>query len=385
MACSSIMPDATIQANPVVNEPIMKNTSYDPIFQLTRGNIVESLHFGAIAVVEPTGRIAAWYGDPGLVTFTRSSAKPLQALPFLENSGMSYYGLTLQEVALLCASHSGTDEHVAVVTSIQSKTGVSESDLMCGTHTVYDRKTAEAMRARGEVPTPNRHNCSGKHTGMLAYAHMLKIPTGPKDIPYIDPDHPVQQKIVDTLAEMADLTPGEIQVGIDGCSAPNFALPLRSTALAFARLCQPNGLAEKRAETCRLITKTMLTYPYMIGGPDNFDTTLMQASQGRVICKGGAEGFQAFGIMPGAISPGSPALGVAFKVSDGDLKGHNFPAGDPRGHVRPAVALEILRQLGVFEAQDLEKLAEYGPEFPVENWRKLRVGLASPCFTLKKD
>ena len=320
-----------------------------------------------------------------LVTFTRSSAKPLQALPFLENGGMSFYGLTLQEVALLCASHSGTDEHVAVVRSIQAKTGVSETDLMCGVHTVYDRKTAEAMRERGEVPTPNRHNCSGKHTGMLAFSRMLGISIDPEELPYIDPNHPVQRKILSTLAEMADLKPEEIHVGIDGCSAPNFALPLRSTALAFARICQPDGLAEKRAETCHLITKAMLTYPDMIGGPDNFDTTLMQAAQGRVICKGGAEGFQAFGIMPGAIKPGSPALGVAFKVSDGDLKGHNYPAGDPRGHVRPAVTLEILRQLGVFEAQDLEKLADFGPEFPVENWRKLRVGLASPCFKLEKD
>jgi L-asparaginase II len=213
---------------------------------------------------------------------------------------------------------------------------------------------------------------------------MLEIPTGRNDKPYIDPDHPVQQKIVTTLAEMADLTPAQIHVGIDGCSAPNFALPLRSTALAFARLCQPDGLTSKRSESCRLITKAMLAYPDMIGGPDNFDTTLMQASQGRVICKGGAEGFQAIGVMPGAIHPGSPALGVAFKVSDGDLKGHNFPTGDPRGHVRPAVALEILRQLGVFDTQDLEKVVEYGPEFPVENWRKLRVGLASPCFTLQK-
>jgi L-asparaginase II len=382
---SNTMPGATTQANPVVNKPIMINTSYNPIFQLTRGDIVESFHFGAIAIVEPSGKMAAWYGDPGLVTFTRSSAKPLQALPFLENGGMSFFGLTLQEVALLCASHSGTDEHVAVVSSIQAKTGVSESDLMCGTHTAYDRKTAEVMQRRGEVATPNRHNCSGKHTGMLAYAHMLKLPTGPDAMSYIDPHHPVQQNIVTTLAEMADITVGEIHIGIDGCSAPNFALALRSTALAFARLCQPDGLTYKRADTCRLITKAMLTYPDMIGGPDNFDTTLMQASQGRVICKGGAEGFQAFGIMPGAISPGSPALGVAFKVSDGDLKGHNFPAGDPRGHVRPAVALEILHQLGVFEAADLEKLAEYGPKFSVENWRKLRVGMASPCFTLEKN
>jgi L-asparaginase II len=363
----------------------MTISSYRPIFQLTRGDIVESLHFGAIAVMEPTGRMVASYGDPNLVTFTRSSAKPLQALPFLENGGMSYYGLTLQEVALLCASHSGTDEHVAVVRSIQAKTGVSEADLMCGTHIVYDRQTAEAMRARGEAPTPNRHNCSGKHTGMLAYSRMLGIQTGCDHMAYIDVNHPVQRMILSMLAEMSDIIPEEIHIGIDGCSAPNFALPLHSTALAFARLCQPDGLAEKRAETCHLITKAMITYPDMIGGPDNFDTFLMQTAQGRVICKGGAEGFQAFGIMPGAIKPGSPALGVAFKISDGDLKGHNFPAGDPRGHVRPAVTLEVLRQLGVFEAPDLEKLAEFGPEFPLENWRKLKVGWASPCFKLEND
>lgn len=358
------------------------NQSYAPIFQLSRGDIVESIHFGAIAVMESSGRMAAWFGDPWLVTFTRSSAKPFQAMPFLENGGMDYYGLTLQEVALICASHSGTDEHVKVVESIQQKTGVTEADLMCGAHTAYDRKTAEAMRQRGESPTSNRHNCSGKHTGMLAYSRMLGIPTRAIDLPYIDPAHPVQQSILKSLAELSDLEMEEIHVGIDGCSAPNFALPLRSTALAFARLCQPDGLGEKRAETCHLISKAMVTYPDMIGGPDNFDTFLMEAGKGRVICKGGAEGFQAFGIMPGAIAPGSPAYGVAFKVSDGDLKGHNFAAGDPRGHVRPAVTLEILRQLGVFDALDLEKLSEYGPGFPVENWRKLKVGEASPCFDL---
>jgi L-asparaginase II len=361
----------------------MINSSYRPVFQLTRGDIVESIHFGAIAVVKASGELKAWYGDPGLVTFTRSSAKPLQALPFLEDGGMAQYGLTLQEVALLCASHSGTDAHLAVVRSIQAKTGVHESDLMCGTHTVYDRKTAEAMKMRGETSTPNRHNCSGKHTGMLAFSLMLGIPIDPEHNPYINPQHPVQRRILTTLAEMSDLKPDDIHIGIDGCSAPNFALALQGTALAFARLCQPDQLPEKRAETCHLITKAMLTYPDMIGGPDNFDTDLMIASNGRVICKGGAEGFQAFGIMPGAIKPGSPGLGVAFKVSDGDLKGHNFPYGDPRGHVRPAVTLEILRQLGVFEADDLEKLVEFGPEFPVENWRKLKVGWASPCFKLE--
>src|SRR5512135_984797 len=174
----------------------MINSSYQPIFQLTRGDIVESIHFGAIAVVEASGRVMAWYGDPNLVTFTRSSAKPLQALPFLESGGRQHYGLTLQEVALLCASHSGTDAHMAVIKSIQAKTGVHETDLMCGTHTVYDRKTAEAMKERGEMPTPNRHNCSGKHTGMLAFSLMLGIAIDPQHNPYIDPHHPIQRKIL---------------------------------------------------------------------------------------------------------------------------------------------------------------------------------------------
>jgi L-asparaginase II len=362
----------------------MQNSSYKPLFQLTRGDIVESLHFGAIAVVETHGNLVAWYADPDLITFTRSSAKPFQALPFIESGGNSTFGLTLQEVALLCASHSGTDEHLAVVQSIQRKVGLREEDLLCGIHTPYDRQTAEAMQQRGEIPTPNRHNCSGNHTCMLAFSHLLGIQPGSEALSYIDVNHPVQQRILTTLAEISDLKPEEIHIGIDGCSAPNFALPLRNTALAFARLCQPDGLPENRLEACRLITKAMLTYPDMIGGPDNFDTSLMQVAQGRVICKGGAEGFQAFGIMPGAIKPGSPAFGVAFKVSDGDLKGHNFPYGDPRGHVRPAVTLEILSQLGVFDAQDIEKLSDFGPEFPVRNRRESKVGWASPCFTLEK-
>jgi L-asparaginase II len=355
---------------------------YLPIFQLTRGPIVESIHYGAIAVVNARGNLVAAYGDPGVVTFLRSSSKPFQALPFVEHGGIEKYHLTTKETALLCASHSGTDEHVAVACSIQSKTGVQEAELLCGVHPPYHQPTAEAMLARGEQPTPNRHNCSGKHTGMLAFARLLGFPPDPDSLPYIDPDHPIQHLILQVFTEMCDLEPDEVVVGIDGCSAPNFAVPLRNAALAFARLCDPSGLAENRRVACQKIRSAMINHPEMIGGPDNFDTLLMQALPGRVICKGGAEGYQAFGLLPGAIRPDSPALGIAFKVSDGDLKGHNRPAGDPRGRVRPAVALEILRQLGAISADDLQNLADYGPSWPVDNWRKVIVGWASPCFKL---
>jgi len=361
---------------------MITSSDYLPVFQLTRGPIVESIHFWAISVVDSSGKLVAWYGNPEVKTYTRSSAKPFQALPLVEHDGLQRYGLTTKELALICASHSGTDEHVEVVSSIQAKTGVHESELLCGIHTPYHKATADALRARGEEVTSNHHNCSGKHTGMLALGRLLGFQPDPDSLPYIDPDHPVQHTILETFAEMCDLSPEEVAVGIDGCSAPNFGVSLRSFALAFARLCDPGKLPEPRASACRYITTAMTAHPDMVGGPDSFDTHLMSATAGRVVCKGGAEGYQALGILPGAIRPGSPALGIAFKISDGDLKGHNRPVDSPLGRVRPPVALEILRQIGVLSGAELEKLADYGPTFPVDNWKKVVVGWASPCFTL---
>jgi len=357
----------------------MSESPYLPIFELTRGEIVESIHYGAVAVVDAEGLLVASYGDPDAVTYLRSSAKPFQALPFFENGGVETYHLTPREIALICASHSGTDEHVSVVQGIQAKTGVKESDLLCGTHTPSHLPTAEALRQRGKKPTPNRHNCSGKHTGMVAFARMRGQPTAD----YINPAHPVQQEILKTFAEMCGVTPDQVKVGIDGCSAPNFAVPLRSAALAYARLCDPRGLEAKRAQACRAITAAMTTNPDMVGGPDSFDTHLMETAFGRIVCKGGAEGYQALGVFAGARGHQSPGLGIAIKISDGDLAGHSRQAGDHRGHARPAVTLEILHQLGVISPTELIALAEYGPTFPVNNWRKIIVGQARPCFKLQ--
>jgi len=120
----------------------------------------------------------------------------------------------------------------------------------------------------------------------------------------------------------------------------------------------------------------------MVGGPDSFDTHLMQVTRGRLVSKGGAEGYMGIGLLPGAIKPGSPALGIVIKVSDGDLKGHNSPTSESRGTVRPAVALEILHQLGVLEQGEAAALAQYGPRVTLQNWRKITVGEGRPCFQL---
>lgn len=352
---------------------------------LTRGNIVESIHFGAVAIVDPNNKLVAHWGDPNTVTYLRSSAKPFQVMPFLEAGGQEAFGLTLREVAILCASHSGTDAHKEVIQSIQAKTGVKESDLLCGVHELTHKATVQAMQSRGETLTSNRHNCSGKHTGMVAFARLLGLPYGLEDQPYIDREHPIQKQILDNFAWMCGMQPAQVEVGVDGCSAPNFAVPLRNAAYGLARLCDPSGLPEKKAQVCRTITQAMTSNPDMVGGPDSFDTHLMQAMEGKVLCKGGAEGFQAMGVLPGAIAPGSPALGVAFKVSDGDLGSHTSGNGGYNGHTRPAIALEILRQLGVIQPDQLKMLAKFGPSFPLQNFREILVGRGFPCFTLHRD
>ncbi len=343
---------------------------YTPLFALTRGQIVESIHFGAIAVCDAQGKLWWHAGDPDTVTFLRSTAKPFQALPFIEAGGAEHFGLTPREIALVCASHSGTDEHAAVAASIQRKAGVSENDLMCGTHPPYHAETAKRLEKSGLPLTPNRHNCSGKHSGMLAFARLQHAPT----VDYLSPRHPVQQAILRTFAEMCALPPDAVSLGTDGCSAPNFAVPLRNAALAYARLCDPSGQPEGRARACRIITQAMRAHPEMVGGPGRFDTALMQAAAGKIISKAGAEGYQGIGLMPGALGKDSPALGIAFKISDGDA----------RRKARSAVAMEVLRQLGALDTAQMESLRDFGPRFPIYNWRKIQVGEGYPLFTLRQ-
>ncbi len=353
---------------------------YQPIFEVTRGRIVESIHFGAAAVVDSGGRLLAWLGDPKTLTFLRSSAKPFQALPFIEGGGDQTFHLTSKEVAIICGSHDGTDEHVEVIKGIQAKAGVAESDLLCGSHPLSHVPTVEALRARGEVPTPNRHNCSGKHTGMLAAARMRGLPIAD----YVNPDHPVQKTILETLAEMCSVPVEQVEVGIDGCSVPNYAVPLYNAALGFARLCDPRGLQAERATACRRITQSMMANPLMVAGASRFDTRLMETCPGRIVAKGGAEGYMILGVMGGALGAEAPGIGIAFKVADGDLPIRRAN-GETYNRVRPAVALEIMRQMGYIGEKELEALAaDFGPLKPVTNWRKLVVGESRPAFTLQR-
>ena len=346
----------------------MAKTDQLPLYELTRGEIVESVHYGSIAVSDSQGRLIAWYGDPNTITFLRSSAKPFQALPFVEAKGPEKYDLSAEEIALLCASHSGTDRHIDRLHALQEKSGVMESELLCGIRPPIDEKTAYKIRKQDEPLSLNRHCCSGKHTGMLIYAYMQNWST----TDYLDPQNPLQKKILRTFSEMSGVEIDSIRIGIDGCSAPNFAIPLINTALAYARLCDPQDFSESRAEACRTITTAMTQHAYMVGGPDRFDTLLMEATSGRIVSKEGAEGYQTIGIMADGLGSDSPALGIALKISDGDLC----------NRARPAVTLEVLYQLNALTVDEKIKLECFGPSYSLKNSRDIEIGTARPAFKL---
>lgn len=344
----------------------MKPNTYMPVLELTRGETVESIHYGAVAVVQPDGTLVASLGDPDGVAFLRSTAKPFQALPFIEAGGHTHFGFGGEEIALMCASHSGTDAHVAVAERMQSRAGLREEALQCGAHRPYDKATAESLAEAGEDPTSNRHNCSGKHSGMLAFAMQLGAPRDS----YLSPDHPVQRQILAAFAAMCDMQPAGVLQGVDGCSAPNFAVPFRNAALAMARLADPNGLPPERAQALQTIFTAMVKHPHMVGGPGRFDTALMRQLGGRMASKGGAEGYEGVALRPGVA--GESALGVVVKIADGDL----------RRWVTAAVTLEVLRQLEALTEADANALSEFGPRGDVHNARKLLVGESRPCFEL---
>ena len=353
---------------------------FQPIFELTRGGIVESTHYGAIAVVDSHGELRASYGDPQTVAFLRSSAKPFQVLPFVERDGVEHFGFTEQELALACASHEGSDEHVRVVEAMQVKVGIDESYLQCGSHMPGDISAYKKLIKNDEAPTPNRNNCSGKHTAMLAHAKMRDLPLDT----YLDPEHPIQQAILASFAEMCLLPSNQVHLGTDGCSAPNFAVPLFNSALAYARLCDPHVFSETRASSYRKITSAMMTYPEMISSPTEFDCRLMQVGAGKIVCKRGAEGYQAIGLLPGAINANSPGIGISIKIMEGDLGQRRLDL-TAYSRVRPAVTIEILKQLGVLNEMQLGELAEFGPVKPVTNHRGIVVGESRPVFNLNAD
>ena len=280
------------------------------LVEVTRGDRIESSHRGAIAICDATGRIFGSWGDVEAAVYPRSAFKALQALALVESGAAEKLSVGPEELALACASHSGEPMHVERVERWLARIDCAEPDLACGPHLPLHEASAHAMIREGRKPCKLHNNCSGKHTGFLSLARHLGVSTAN----YERPDHPVQQLVRSTIAEMCDLGPQDMPMAIDGCAAPNYAIPLRRLAQAMARLGDTSSLSRARADAARRLIEAWRTFPQLVSGTGRSCADLIQGSNDRTVVKTGAEGVFT------AVLP-ERGLGVALKIDDGAARG----------------------------------------------------------------
>jgi L-asparaginase II len=279
----------------------------DPVLvEVTRGGRVESAHRGAFAIVDADGGVAASAGDIDRPVFPRSAVKAIQALPLVEDGAAGRLGLGAAEIALACASHSGEPLHVETAKAMLARAGRDASCLECGAHWPGREQAARELFASGGEPGPEHNNCSGKHAGFVC----LACDAGVDPAGYVQPEHFVQRRIAGTLGEVTGARIAEDVRGIDGCSIPTWAIPLRALALGFARFGTGRGFGPRRAAAALAIREAVAQEPFMVGGTGKFDTAVMQALGMRAFVKTGAEGVYC------AALP-ELGLGVALKIDDG--------------------------------------------------------------------
>jgi L-asparaginase II len=328
-----------------------------PLIELSRGGTPECLHFGAIAVVNRHGKLLAQAGDPHWRTFSRSTLKALQALPFMQAGGPAHFGFAPEQIAMMCASHNGEDKHVAQTSTMLGKAGLGTAALRCGCHVPGLFAALETCPPQDAVFDARHNNCSGKHAGFLAYCvqHGLTLDD------YIDPAHPLQAAIRRDVARATGMDANDFRVGIDGCSAPNYDLPLRNLAWGYARLASGAQDAEF-AQSFAQLAEAMTSHPDLVSGTARNDLAFMQAGRGDWVTKIGADGVQVVG---------SKSRGEAFAIKIID-------ANKPALH---AASVEVLEQLGWMDDAQREALQAWRAQ-DIINARGLKVGRRSPIFKL---
>lgn len=322
------------------------------LVRVERGGVEEAIHLGHVVVADADGRIDASLGNPTRTTYYRSCAKPFQALAALRAGIVERFHLQPEHIAIMAASHNGEPRHIEVVRDLLRRTGIPESALQCGAHWPYFEPAASVARRQMAEPIPIFNNCSGKHAGMLAAARALGAPLDR----YLDFDHPVQQRIREVMTEFTGTPADDIRYGIDGCSAPNAAVPLQAMARSFA------AFVRAADDNARSIVGAMTANPFLVGGTERFDTRLMEVTKGRLLAKGGAAGAHCTADL-------RSGHGLAVKLDSGD------------GTWAPVAVMAALAQLGWLEAAEHEALASFAQP-NLRNHRRAVVGSVRPVLEL---
>ena len=330
--------------------------------EVTRGGIVESVHEGMIAVVDVEGRLVASLGDPNAVIFYRSSAKPFQAIPVVESGAADRFGFTPAELALCCASHHGSLMHQDQVMGMLAKLDLDHGALQCGSPLPGDDDELGRVLDGVTPRSPLHCDCSGKHTGMLATALHLGFPIEG----YLELEHPVQQRILQVMAEVCRVPESSFVLGTDGCSVPTFAAPISAFAQSYATLAAPeqapDGTGNQYAETLNRLRAAMIAYPENVSGVGSLVASIMHAGAGDFVCKSGAEGLMCIGV-PAA------GLGIAIRVADGSYRAH------------PVAVVSVLEQLGLIRSEQTDAILMAHPT-QIRNHNGRHVGDIRAAFEL---
>lgn len=309
---------------------------FDPLIcEVTRGTMVESRHRVHAMVCDASGPVKTW-GDPDLMFYPRSAIKFMQSLPLVESGAADARRVNVAELALASASHSGTPTHVDAVAAWLKRIGLGADHLGCGAHLPYDITSAHALIRADQSPTRLNNNCSGKHTGFLTTALHLGEPTQG----YLDPEHPIQRRLYEILVTLGGQNLADTGRGLDGCGIPVYGMTLTALAQAARKMADPSGLGEERGKAVKRILSAVMAEPFMVGGPDRFDTDIMGALGGKAATKGGAEGVH-IAILP------EKGLGIALKAEDGEKRAADVAMG------------HLLVEAGVIGQEESRKLAKH--------------------------
>lgn len=314
-------------------------------------------------VVAASGSRIAEVGSPDVRVVVRSSIKPFQALELFASGAWERFGLTPQELALSCASHSGLAFHRATAEQMLGRGGLGVDHLQCGSHFPFDRLETDRLKREGREPTPLHNNCSGKHAAMLLSCQARGWPL----VGYLEPEHPLQVAIREHLREVLQLDQEEpFPVAVDGCSAPTYALPLEALARGYAALADPEATAldRERSQALLKLRDAMGGYPEWVAGPGRFTTELIRATGGRILGKEGAEGVYALA------NRGPMPWGAALKIADGSER------------ARDTIVLALLEELGALSFGERRALESQFLR-PVQNHRGMEVGSIEPLFELE--
>ena len=317
---------------------------------IKRGNIIESIHNSKCVISDYNSKIILSTNNDNDLVFPRSAIKIFQAIPFIRSRAHKKFNLTQKQIAISCASHCGELEHIKILEEWIKKLKINKKILKCGIHNPLNKISSNKLLLSGKKPSELHNNCAGKHLGMISGCLANGITT--KN--YTEIKHQYQKNIRESLEFFTETKITKKQYGIDGCSAPQYAFPLKKLSISMINLLKQYNEKNYYTYEVKTLLDSVIKYPNLTGSKNIYPSQLMSASNGKIFSKGGAEGVLLF-------AHKDKKIGGVIKVKDGNER------------ALPSIANEIFRKLKILNKQELKKLSKWTNE-KLSNHANINIG-----------